>query len=371
MRDNVSVIIGTRPEAIKCAPVILALRERGVAVRVVATGQHRVLFDRALRHFGLYADVNLDAMQEYPDLPGLTAKLIEGVSAELEQHRPALVVVQGDTTTTLAAALSSFYARVPCAHVEAGLRSGRMDAPWPEELNRTLADRICARHYAPTQRAADALKEEGIDASHVLVTGQTGVDAALWTASKGTTTRPGVLNDQPDPLPGGLLYVTAHRRENQRGGIASILAGVARALDDRPGLLAVLPLHPNPDVRAEVEKTRHSRLLTCGPLTYSESVWMLRHAGAIVSDSGGLQEEAPAFGTPVLVTREVTERPEGVDAGFIRLVGTGAEKVAAAIGDVLEDGGLREKLTNTPNPYGDGKASDRIADDVVGLLDDS
>lgn len=368
MPDDVSVIIGTRPEAIKCAPVIMALRDRGITVRIVATGQHDTLFDNALRHFSLHADVNLGAMGEQPDLPGLTARLIEGVSAELEQHRPTFAIVQGDTTTTFAAALSAFYARVPCVHVEAGLRSGRMDAPWPEELNRTLADRICARHYAPTQRAADALRKEGIEESRTVITGQTGVDAVLWTAGKGTATRPGVLDAQPDPLPGGLLYVTAHRRENQAGGIAGTLAGVARILEERPELLAVLPLHPNPDVRAAVEKTRHSRLLVCGPLTYPESVWMLRHAAAVVTDSGGLQEEAPAFGTPVLVTRDVTERPEGVDAGFLRLVGTEAGNVAAAIRDVLDDGELRERLSRTPNPYGDGKAAQRIADDITRMI---
>ncbi len=364
MPVDVSVVVGTRPEAIKCAPVVLALRERGLSVRLVASGQHAGLLDDALTAFGLAPDVNLHAMSATPDLPALTARLLERLDGELREHRPRMVLVQGDTTTCLSAAMAAFYAGLHCGHIEAGLRSGNLAAPWPEEMNRLLADRLCTRHYAPTPGARDALLHEGYSPDSIIVTGQTGVDAALWIAAR--------LGDAPPDVLGGVngrvVFVTAHRRENLGGGIEAILRGVIAALDGHPDCTAVLAAHPNPDVRREVERVRHPRLLVCDPLEYADSIWMLKHAAVIVSDSGGIQEEAPSFGTPVLVARDVTERPEGLQAGFLRLVGSDEHRVASAMDEVLADSRLRERLKGTPNPYGDGHAAERIAADVAGLL---
>lgn len=361
---DVSIVVGTRPEAIKCAPVIHALRERGLEVRVVATGQHAELADDALSAFHLQADVNLRCMGD-GGLNELSARLLAALNTEFSQHRPRLVVVQGDTTSAMIAALTAFHARIPCAHVEAGLRSGRFDAPWPEEMNRVVTDKVCTRHYAPTAGAREHLLREGIVEDSVLVTGQTGVDACQWMARETGDTPPGRLAELLPP--GRVVYVTAHRRENQGGRIASLLRGVVAALE-KHGAQALLAAHPSPDVQREIAQVKNERLLVTTPLSYAESVWMLAHADAIVTDSGGIQEEAPSFGTPVLVARDVTERPEGLETGHLRLVGTDTERVQAALEETLGDSGIRERLKQRPNPYGDGKAAARIADDIVELL---
>ncbi|MCA8914965.1 MAG: UDP-N-acetylglucosamine 2-epimerase (non-hydrolyzing) [Planctomycetes bacterium] len=364
MTVDVSVVVGTRPEAIKCAPVILELRARGLNVRLVSSGQHADLLSSTLRAFDLKADIDLQAMTGTPDLSALTTRLIERIGAELSASPPYLVLVQGDTTTALAAALSAFYSRVPCGHIEAGLRSGRLDAPWPEEMNRIITDRLCTRHYAPTEGARTALQAEGIAAESILVTGQTGVDAAVWMAARQDAPSPRLM-----PFVGKrLIYVTAHRRENQGGRIADTLRGVCAALDKHTDCTAVLSAHPNPIVQAEVAQVRHERLVVVPPLDYADSIWMLVNSAAVVSDSGGIQEEAPSFGTPVLVARDVTERPEGLAAGFIRMVGTQSLRVEAGLTEVLADSSLRNRLKAQPNPYGDGRAAGRIADDVLKLL---
>ena len=364
MTIDVAVVMGTRPEAIKCAPVVFALRERRLNVRIVSSGQHADLLTGALGAFGLAPDIDLQTMDSKPDLPKLTARIIERLGEELAQHPPRIVLVQGDTTTALCGALCAFYAQKPCAHIEAGLRSGRMDAPWPEEMNRLATDRLCTRHYAPASAAREALLREGLQDYSILVTGQTGVDAALWMASQ-QQAPPTVVAGLQDRR---LLYVTAHRRENQGGGIASVLRGVCAALDKHTGCVALLAAHPNPAVRQEVQQVSHPRLIVAEPLSYPESIWMLANSAAIISDSGGIQEEAPSFGTQVLVTRDVTERPEGLEAGFIRLVGTDANRIAASLSDVLGDKSLRSRLKALGNPYGDGQASNRIAADVARLL---
>jgi UDP-N-acetylglucosamine 2-epimerase (non-hydrolysing) len=364
MPVDVSVVVGTRPEAIKLAPVVFALRERGLSVRLVASGQHAELLDDALAAFSLSADVNLRAMAATPDLPGLTSRLIERIAAELRDHPPRVVVVQGDTTTALAGSLAAFYAHLLCAHVEAGLRSGRRDAPWPEELNRQLVDRLCTRLYAPTPGARDALLAEGLPAESILVTGQTGVDAALWMAAQGGE----APREYKSIAAGRLVYVTVHRRENQPEGIDGVLRGVCAALDTSPGAIAVVSRHPNPAVRRVVDSIKHERLWLFDPLPYRDSIWLVAHAAVILTDSGGIQEEAPSFGTPVLVARDVTERPEGLQAGFLRLVGTDPARVATALTEALADRGGRARLKALQNPYGDGRASRRIAEDIAGLL---
>ena len=364
MPVDVSIVVGTRPEAIKCAPVIHALRDRGLGVRVVATGQHAELADDALSAFNLKADTNFHCMGA-GGLNELSARLLAAVGDEFAQYRPRLAVVQGDTTSAMIAALTAFHARIPCAHVEAGLRSGRFNAPWPEEMNRVVADRVCARHYAPTTGARDNLLREGIAGDSIQVTGQTGVDACLWMARETGDAPPGRVAELLPP--GRVVYVTAHRRENQGGRIASLLRGVVAALE-KHGAHALLAAHPSPDVQREVAQVSDKRLLVTTPLSYAESVWILGHADAIITDSGGIQEEAPSFGTPVLVARDVTERPEGLDTGHLRLVGTDTDRVRALLDETLGDSGLRERLKQRPNPYGVGNAAARIADDIVELL---
>ena len=361
---DVSIIVGTRPEAIKCAPVVLALRERGLGVRVIATGQHGELAHDALRVFELKPDVDLKCMGE-GGLNELTSRLMSALGADLAAKAPRLIVVQGDTTSAMCGALAAFHGGMPCAHIEAGLRSGRLDAPWPEEMNRLVADRLCTRHYAATAGARDNLVHEGISADSVIVTGQTGVDASVLIAERMGSSPPGLLAEL---LPEGkVVYVTAHRRENQGGGIADVLRGVVAALEEC-GATALLAAHPNPNVQQEIQQVSSSRLIVTSPLSYEESVWIIAHAAAIVTDSGGIQEEAPSFGTPVLVAREVTERPEGLEHGFLRLVGTDSARVSAALIETLTDTGLRQRLKQHPNPYGDGKAAARIADDITELL---
>ena len=370
MSAVVAVIVGTRPEAIKLAPVVLALRQRGVSVRIVATGQHRDLLHGALAAFDLRADVDLLTMRVGQDLAGSTARLVEALSQALQELRPTFALVQGDATSTLAGALVCFYLGIPCGHVEAGLRSGSLHAPWPEEMNRRLTDRLCTHHYPPTERARRNLLDDGIDPANTIMTGQTGVDAALLISERMDGAVPpeiaGVVRGGQELL----VYATAHRRESFDGKIRDVAAALHSIVRERPDVRVVLPAHPNPNVRREIAGFvgTHDRLHIIDPVSYSCSIWLMRHAAAIVSDSGGIQEEAPSFGVPVLVTREVTERPEGVDAGFLRLVGTGAESVSQHLRAVLEDRGLKQRLRGVPNPYGDGHASRRIADDVARIV---
>ncbi|MCC6572369.1 MAG: UDP-N-acetylglucosamine 2-epimerase (non-hydrolyzing) [Planctomycetes bacterium] len=365
---DIAVIVGTRPEAIKCAPVIHALRAANLSTHVLSTGQHRELLHTALADFDLTADSDLALMRDEQTLPELTARLMEALPPALAKLAPKLVIVQGDTTTAFVGALAAYYGKLPCAHVEAGLRSGNRMAPWPEELNRRLADQLCTRHYAPTECAQTALLREGIDASSIMVTGQTGVDAALWMSRKLADNQP------PDVaaihLPAGLrlVYATGHRRESLTdGGLARVAAALADIAREFPDVAVVYPVHPNPAVQRQITQLLGlTRVHVIAPLSYAGSIWMMRNASVIVSDSGGIQEEAPSFGVRVLVTRGETERPEGVAAGFLRVVGTDKEAIL---------GNLRETLRYPPqhlkgkaNPYGDGKAGERIAKDVRKLL---
>lgn len=365
---DVVVILGTRPEAIKLAPVVKALRALGLQVSVWLTGQHATLAASALADLGLGADRDLGCAPPKADLSALTSRVLDAVTPLLASQRPLAAIVQGDTTSAMAAAMAAFHAGVPCVHVEAGLRSGDFSAPWPEEMNRVITDRLCVRHYAPAVAARDHLLREGIAADGIVVTGQTGVDAVMQMAASLGTEPPADLCDALADRAGKLVYATAHRRENQGGGITRVVEGLRLALARNHELLVVLAAHPSPDVRREIAAVNHPRLKVLEPLGYAASVWMLKHADAIVSDSGGIQEEAPCFGTPVLVTRDVTERPEGLAAGFLKLVGTDADRISLELGRTLGDEGLRARLAATPNPYGDGTASQRIAADLKAWL---
>ncbi len=370
LQVDVAVIVGTRPEAIKLAPVVIALRRLSLNVRILASGQHRDLLDQALRAFCLRADVNLQVMRENQDLTGLTVRLLTRVTEALNEDLPRIALVQGDATTTLAGALACFYLKVPCGHVEAGLRSGDRNAPWPEEMNRRLTDGLCTHHYAPTENARRNLISEGIDPSRTLVTGQTGVDAALLMAAQMSESVPDEIAELVAGESMRLVYATGHRRESFDGGIRRVAAALRAIVQERPDVHVIFPAHPNPNVTrqlADITGT-HERLHIIGPVSYACSIWLMRHADVIVSDSGGLQEEAPSFGVPVLVTRSVTERPEGVEAGFLRIVGTRTESVLLHLRSVLDDRELKQRLRAKLNPYGDGQASRRIAEDVVRIL---
>lgn len=352
------------------APVVSAMRASGLAVRIVASGQHRDLLHRALGAFGLRADLDLEVMREGQDLPDLTARLVDSISGALRSEPPRFALVHGDATTTMAAALACFYLKIPCGHVEAGLRSGNRYAPWPEEMNRRVTDQLCTHHYPPTRGALENLVREGVDTSHALVTGQTGVDAALLMAPRVGDAVPEEIAGLVDGNRSQLVYSTGHRRESFDGGIRSVAAALRAMVQERPECLVIFPAHPNPSVGGQLAEFvgAHERLHIIGPVSYGCSIWLMQHADAIVSDSGGIQEEAPSFGVPVLVTRAVTERPEGVEAGFLRIVGTRTDSVLQHLRSVLDDVRLKERLKTKPNPYGDGQASRRIAEDVTRIL---
>jgi UDP-N-acetylglucosamine 2-epimerase len=369
-------VFGTRPEAIKLAPLIRELARRpAFECKICATGQHREILAQFLDLFELRPDWNLDVMRPDQDLAYLTGAVLSGVSGVLDTWRPDRVVVQGDTTSTFAGALAAFYHQIPVAHVEAGLRTGDIYAPWPEEVNRLLVGRIADLHFAPTPRAQDALLREGVAPGHVLVTGNTGIDALLWMSDRLDAQAElraraaAVLGDvfAGDIAGRRLVLMTGHRRESFDGGLARI-AGAIDRIALRPDVAIVFPVHPNPNVRrAFAPLTGRPNVLLVEPVDYPELVYLLRRCHFVVTDSGGIQEEAPSFAKPVLVTRETTERPEAMELGLARLVGTDEERLYAAMCALLDDPEAYRRMSRVANPYGDGRASERIADRLDAL----
>jgi UDP-N-acetylglucosamine 2-epimerase (non-hydrolysing) len=365
-RARALVVLGTRPEAIKLAPVVRELRHRSLLEPVVlSTGQHREMLAQALGAFALEPDVDLDVMQPRQGLSEVTARVLEGTGRVISEVRPAWVVVQGDTSTAFAASLAAYYARVPVAHVEAGLRSGDRDTPFPEEANRRLVDQVSDLLLAPTPSAARTLVEEGHDPARVHVTGNTVVDALL--AARGEARRRAVeIPGVPEEALAGkrVVLVTAHRRESFGPPLRSICRAVLRLVRSDPDIVVVYPVHLNPEVDGTVRKMlgTEPRVLLPPPLPYLSFVALLDRATLVLTDSGGLQEEAPTFGKPVLVLRDVTERPEGVEAGIARLVGTDADRIAAEARALLANPAELARMSGVPSPYGDGHASRRIAD---------
>jgi len=360
MSLSVLCVIGTRPEAIKMAPVIRALRgDRRFRVRVLATAQHRDLLDQVLAAFGIAPDIDLGVMRPAQGLGALTGRLIEGLDAALAREAPDVVLAQGDTTTVFATALAAFYRRVPFGHVEAGLRTGDLAAPFPEELNRVLIAPMARWHFAPTAGAAAALRAEGIPPERVHVTGNTVIDALLQAP-------PPADARSAAPFAPRQILVTLHRRENFGRPLERILAAIAGLLDDHRDCGVLLPVHPNPAVGPVVRARLggHPRVRLVPPLGYAEFVAAMRASYLILTDSGGVQEEAPALGVPVLVLREATERPEAIAAGVARLVGTRAAAIRRAAGALLSDPEARARMATGASPYGDGKAAARI----VGIL---
>jgi UDP-N-acetylglucosamine 2-epimerase (non-hydrolysing) len=358
--------MGTRPEAIKLAPVVLELRRRpDFRTRVCATGQHRELLDQALGSFDLSPDIDLGIMSYGQSLAAVTARAVEGLFAVIAHERPDVVVVQGDTTTTFCGALAASYNRVAVAQVEAGLRTPSKYAPFPEEINRRLTTRLVDYHFAPTERARQALLAEGVPDGCIHVTGNTVIDALLMTRDRIRERPPSIAHSLAERMNGRLVVlVTGHRRESFGDGFRNICLGIRDAADAVPEVLFVYPVHLNPRVQAPVGEIlgTHPRVALVEPLPYQPFVWLMERSTVVLTDSGGVQEEAPALGKPVLVMRDTTERPEGVAVGNARLVGTSRERIASELISLLRDPSERARMASVNNPYGDGCASQRIAD---------
>ncbi len=358
-RLRILLVVGTRPEAIKLAPVALRLRREPELFDTLlcATGQHREMLDSALQMFGLAPDIDLDLMQPGQTLNGIAAGVFERFERTLVETDPDWVLIQGDTTTAMAAALAAFHRRIRVGHVEAGLRTGDFLNPFPEEMNRRVADLVSSAHFAPTPKSAAALRREGTAAATVHVTGNTIVDALQWIAE--STEAP--AGGEPTVL------VTTHRRESFGAPMRRVLRAVGRLARRFPEVTFLFPVHPNPEVRdaaAALREVANVRLVE--PADYRQLVTWMRSCRIILTDSGGIQEEAPTFGKPTLVLRETTERPEGVEAGVAKLVGTDEELIFREAERLLTDDDRYAAMARIGNPYGDGRACDRIAGILAG-----
>jgi UDP-N-acetylglucosamine 2-epimerase (non-hydrolysing) len=365
VRRTVLFVFGTRPEAIKLAPLILQLAKRRdeFEVKICVTAQHRDMLDQVLNVFGLKPDYDLNAMTPGQSLPDVTARILANLEPVIAAARPHFIIVQGDTTSTLCGALAGFYAQVPVGHVEAGLRTGDFKQPFPEEMNRVLVSRLCSLHFAATTKAKDNLLRENVDPESIHVTGNTGIDAVLFVRDR---LLDGTLPSQSWPFldpQQKLILVTAHRRESFGAGFEQICAALLR-ISELPGIQLVIPVHPNPNASGPIRRNLGNRrnVFLVDPLDYLSFVDMMRRAYLLITDSGGIQEEAPSLGKPVLVLRAKTERPEAVEAGTATLVGTDTKKIVGAAEELLLDADEYGRRARIHNPYGDGKASPRIAD---------
>lgn len=356
-------VLGTRPEAIKMCPVIIELKKRkNVDLYVCITGQHREMLRSVLDIFGVRADCDLDIMKEGQSLTDITKAVLNGISEVLEREKPDVVLVHGDTTTAFAASLACFYKKIPVGHVEAGLRTYDVYSPYPEEFNRRAID-ITARYlFAPTRLSAENLLREGADENSIFVTGNTAIDALRLT----------VKEEYSSPITEAaagkrIILLTAHRRESHGEALRGIFRAVRRIADEFDDVMIVYPVHPNPVVRAAAEEilSGHERIMLTEPLDVITFHNLMAKSRFIMTDSGGIQEEAPSLGKPVLVLRDVTERPEGVEAGTLRIVGTDEEKVYLACKNLLCNDAEYAEMSSAENPYGDGKASRRIADALL------
>ena len=363
---KILVIFGTRPEAIKLFPVIAALAAQpGLVVRTCVTAQHRGLLDQVLAIAGLVPDIDLDLMEPGQTLDRLTARLLVGLGDVMDAEQPDMVVVQGDTATAMTGALAAYYRKVPVGHVEAGLRSGDIYHPWPEEVNRRIVAPIAMLHFAPTRTAADALLRENIPAATIHVTGNTVIDALHWTHER-VAADPSMaagLDAIADRYAGKrIILVTTHRRENFGDGMAAIARAIGR-IAARDDVAVVFPVHPNPNVVSVMDLILGNmpNIARIPPLDYPTFVRALGLADIVLTDSGGVQEEAPALGKPVLVMRETTERPEGVEAGTARLIGTDEDRIVSEIFTLLDDKAAYSAMARAHNPFGDGHAAARIA----------
>lgn len=350
-------VVGTRPEAIKMAPVILALKNEPWAnVRVLATAQHRHILDQVLNFFDIEPDIDLDIMRPNQALTTLTARLLLDLDDVLSAEEPDVVLVQGDTTTVMTAALACFYHRIPVGHVEAGLRTWDMQNPFPEEANRVIAGKLARWHFAPTEGSRQNLLKEGIPDSEILVTGNTVIDALLMTAAKPVEL--GIEFDRSKKL----VMVTSHRRENFGEPFRNICRALKTLAENNPEVQFLYPVHPNPNVKDVAHEFLGDiqNFILCEPLDYAPFVAAMKQSYLILTDSGGVQEEAPALGKPVLVLRDETERPEAVEQGVVKLVGPNYEKIVAEAQRLLDDEDAYHAMARGVSPYGDGHAAERI-----------
>jgi UDP-N-acetylglucosamine 2-epimerase (non-hydrolysing) len=370
---RVVAVMGTRPEAIKLAPVVAELqRDAALEPRLVVTAQHRDLLDQVLGPFGLRPDVDLDLMQRGQSLALLTSRAVAALDQTLREERPDIVVVQGDTTTAMTAALSAFYLGIPVAHVEAGLRSGDIRNPFPEEVNRRIITQVADLHFAPTERNREILIREGVPPDSIVVTGNPGIDSLLSMAKSGAGEED--LAQAAPRLPDAALrevLVTLHRRESVGGPLEEICRAIARLAREIPDIRFLIPMHPNPAVRETIrrELADVEAVDLVAPLDYAAFVAAMNRSTLILTDSGGVQEEAPSLSVPVLVLRDTTERPEVIEAGAARLVGRDPEVIHAAAFELLTNEASRRAMMGKTNPYGDGTASHRIREGLTLFLE--
>lgn len=366
------VVFGTRPEAIKMAPVVTQMKAHfGGEVRVCVTAQHRQMLDQVLNLFGIVPEYDLNLMKPGQDLTDITANVLTAMRGVLDDFSPDVVLVHGDTTTTFAASLAAYYKKIPVAHVEAGLRTGNIYSPWPEEMNRKLAGSIAAFHFAPTETSRANLLRESVDAASIHVTGNTVIDALLDVVKK---------IDSDAQLKAGLeqqftfldpkkrtILITGHRRENFGKGFEEICKALAK-LAGRDDVELVYPVHLNPNVQEPVRRLLGGlpNVHLIDPLDYLPFVYLMNRAYLIITDSGGIQEEAPSLGKPVLVIRDTTERPEAVEAGTVKLVGTDADRICRETNALLDDTAAYQRMAFAHNPYGDGHAAERIIKVIKG-----
>lgn len=362
-QPKVMVVFGTRPEAIKMAPVVKALQRESVPCQVAVTAQHREMLDQVLELFKIRPDYDLNLMKSGQTLVDITTRALNGLAGVFAKAKPDLVLVHGDTTTTFVASLAAFYAHIRVGHVEAGLRTGNKYSPFPEEMNRKLTGAIADLHFAPTNTAKQNLLREGVPEGKIFVTGNTVIDALLNTVNPKYC-----FNDQDiesilkQEQKRRMILVTTHRRENLGEPMRQIYQGLAHVLEHNPDTYIVFPVHKNPSVRKVVNEVlgQHERVYLIEPMGYEPFVNLMSKAYIILTDSGGIQEEAPSLGKPVLVVRDTTERPEAVEAGTVSLVGTSYEGVTESLNKLLTDTKVFQAMAHAINPYGDGQASGRI-----------
>ncbi|ESD09496.1 UDP-N-acetylglucosamine 2-epimerase [Escherichia coli 908525] len=364
---KVLTVFGTRPEAIKMAPLVHALaKDPFFEAKVCVTAQHREMLDQVLKLFSIVPDYDLNIMQPGQGLTEITCRILEGLKPILAEFKPDVVLVHGDTTTTLATSLAAFYQRIPVGHVEAGLRTGDLYSPWPEEANRTLTGHLAMYHFSPTETSRQNLLRENVADSRIFITGNTVIDALLWVRDQvmsSDTLRSELAANYPFIDPDKkMILVTGHRRESFGRGFEEICQALADIATTHQDIQIVYPVHLNPNVREPVNRIlgHVKNVILIDPQEYLPFVWLMNHAWLILTDSGGIQEEAPSLGKPVLVMRDTTERPEAVTAGTVRLVGTDKQRIVEEVTRLLKDENEYQAMSRAHNPYGDGQACSRI-----------
>ena len=379
MTKKIMLVFGTRPEAIKMAPLYHALKACPVQfeTQVCVTAQHRQMLDQVLRVFEITPDIDLNLMKAGQDLYDVTASVLLGMRDVLRQHKPDALLVHGDTTTSLAAAMAGFYAGVPVGHVEAGLRTHDVYAPFPEEFNRQAVSKVTRWHFAPTEFSQQNLLNERVDEDQITVTGNTVIDALMWVLGRidsDTERQAAIRTLLNDSLPFSwqterFVLITGHRRENFGDGFLQICEALKDLAARYPNVHLVYPVHLNPNVQQPVKSLLADlpNVHLIEPLDYEPFVYLLKHSHIVLTDSGGIQEEAPSLGKPVLVMRDVTERPEAVDAGTVILVGANRERIVANVSELLENETKYKRMSRAHNPYGDGNACERIIDVLRGI----